>query len=173
MSFRDSNISGFPGYFIGRDGILYRNGRPLKSYYHKRYMRNVLHNGKSRKNVKLHRLVAEVYIPNPDNLPVVMHLNDDRTDNRVENLRWGTQKENVHDAIQKGRLKVQGSDNPMYGVHKYGFNSPHHKLSKRNLRRIHRLYSKGYTKKYIAHRIGVKGATISNYLNKKHYKFLN
>ena len=82
MSFRDSNIPGFPGYFISRDGILYRNSRPLKSYYHKRYMRNVLHNGKSRKNVKLHRLVAEVYIPNPDNLPVVMHINDDRTDNR-------------------------------------------------------------------------------------------
>lgn len=80
-------------------------------------MRNQLHNGTFRKNIKLHRLVALVYIPNPDNLPVVMHLNDDPTDNRVENLKWGTQKQNVKDAINKGRLKLKGKDNPMYGVH--------------------------------------------------------
>lgn len=117
MDILKGNIRGFPGYFISKTGILYRNGKPLKSYFHKGYMRNQLHNGTLYKNIKLHRLVAETYIPNPDNLPVVMHLNDDPTDNRVENLKWGTQKQNVNDAINKGRLKIKGKYNPMYGVH--------------------------------------------------------
>lgn len=41
-----------------------------------------------RKSYKVSRLVALAFIPNPNNLPVVMHLNNIRTDNRAENLRW-------------------------------------------------------------------------------------
>ena len=50
-------------------------------------------NGKD-KVFRIHRLVAEAFIPNPENKPFIDHINTIRDDNRIENLRWCTQKEN-------------------------------------------------------------------------------
>ena len=47
----------------------------------------------------IHRLIAEAFIPNPHNKPMIDHINTDRTDNRVSNLRWCTQKENMNNPI--------------------------------------------------------------------------
>lgn len=51
-------------------------------------------NGK-RKNHYVHRLVAMAFIPNPDNLPVIDHIDHDRANNSATNLRWMTQGDNV------------------------------------------------------------------------------
>ena len=49
----------------------------------------------------IHRLVAETFIPNPNKLPCIDHINTISTDNRVENLRWCTLKENMNNPITK------------------------------------------------------------------------
>lgn len=63
-------------------GINYNNGRHISK--------------------RIHRLVAEAFIPNPENLPIVMHKNNDKQDNTVENLKWGTVSENTQQAFDDG-----------------------------------------------------------------------
>lgn len=63
------------------------------------------------KMCKVHRLVADAFVPNPDNLPEVHHKNHDRKDNRVQNLAWVTRAEQMdkHWRMAQGtRLRVVG-----------------------------------------------------------------
>ena len=54
--------------------------------------------------MKVARLVAEAFLPNPGQKPFVLHLNDDATDNRLANLQWGDHAENVRQALERGRF---------------------------------------------------------------------
>ena len=82
---------------------------------YKGYLEVVLTKNGKRKQFKVHRLVAEAFIPNPENKPCIDHINTVKSDNRVENLRWVTYKENSNN--EKTLEKFKGENHHFFGKH--------------------------------------------------------
>jgi hypothetical protein len=98
------------GDVMGPKGLLSLNGS------HKYHQVHIYQSG-TRYIDYAHRLVAEAFIPNPDNKAEVNHINGDKKDNRVANLQWVTRAENMKHAYDAGLVKVPimfGEDNPAY-----------------------------------------------------------
>lgn len=106
-------VEGFPLYAVTTCGRIFsRNGYPaIKQTFTERkpgrdkkgYLGITLCAGADHhKWIRVHRLVAQVFIPNPLRLPCVRHLNGVPSDNRVSNLAWGTYKENEEDKHAHG-----------------------------------------------------------------------
>ena len=109
------DIEGYEGLYqvsnLGRVRSLNYNhtGNPklLKlSLVRSGYNQCQLWNGGCAKMVLVHRLVAEAFIPNPDDLPQVNHKNEIKADNRVVNLEWCTSKYNMNYGTGVERNKI-------------------------------------------------------------------
>jgi len=91
-----------PNYLITTDGNVYscRSDKFMKKQcckgngYYEKVILNI-DNGIKR-NMRVHRLVAMAFLDNPDNLSDVDHINNNRSDNRIENLRWLSHKDNMN-----------------------------------------------------------------------------
>ena len=99
-------IADYPDYSINENG-------EVKSIYVSKmlkprtagrgYFCYQLRNEKGIKNEYIHRLVAKTFIPNPDNLPQVDHIDGNKANNHVSNLRWVSNYQNIHAFSFEGR----------------------------------------------------------------------
>lgn len=105
---KHDNVDGFPGYYLSKSGKLWRHVGTkwirCKEYLSPKGYLHVNLNGPIK---RLNRLVAKTYLPNPHNLPVVMHLDNNKLNNSITNLKWGTYKENSQQMMREGRNKGQ------------------------------------------------------------------
>lgn len=84
----------------------------------KGYLRVPLRNENGIKKVRVHRLVAETFLPNPENKVQVDHKNGVKIDNRLINLRWLSDVENKQAAIEKGCKKTSTNQSAQYRLKK-------------------------------------------------------
>lgn len=66
-------------------------------------------------NKKIHRLVAQAFIPNPEDKPCVNHIDNNRSNNVVSNLEWVTVRENNSHMVKQGRQYKGGKRNSLTG----------------------------------------------------------
>lgn len=136
-------IPDFPGYQVSNHGQVKnsKTGKILKPYKMSKgyYTVGFWSDGK-KKRLSIHRLVAQAFLPNPDNLSEVNHINGCKTDNNVCNLEWATGSNNVLHAYQTGLRKT--------------------KLSAIQVTEIRNLIKQGLTQREIASKFSVSHSTI-------------
>lgn len=151
-------VPGWPGYYVTKTGRVFStrpaNGHPnakqkvreLKTRLDGRgYLDVDLHDGRGgHGKMRVHRLLLMAFVgPPPSPKHLGRHLNDIKTDNRLENLAWGTDQENKADAKRNGRLAC-------------GEQVGTAKLTERQVRKIHALGVNGLTIRQIAERLSVE-----------------
>ena len=89
------------GRFIEKKGQspAYLHERILSTHIHKGYEMIGLYSNNKGKTFSVHRLIANAFIPNPNNFPHIDHINTISTDNRIENLRWVNRSMNMMNEI--------------------------------------------------------------------------
>ena len=123
------DIKGFEGYYqvsnLGRvrslDREIYHSYNKTISHYkgsimklskrRKGYLGLVLMKGNKQKSFLVHRLVAEAFIPNPNNYDQVNHIDENKTNNQVDNLEWCNCKYNVNYGSCIERMKATRTNN--------------------------------------------------------------
>lgn len=115
----------------------------------------------------IHQLVAQAFLDNPDNKPIVNHINGIKTDNNVNNLEWATYSENLSHAYNTG-LRTSVSSKAI------GQKNYKRKLKPEQVIEIKRLLAEGnLTHKEIATKFSVARSTITEIKSGRRWKHLN
>ena len=159
-------IKNAPGYYIDKSGKVFTTivaGRwkePLRELgvtpNRDGYLTVRIYINGKRTRKPMHRLLAEAFLPNPNGFKVVRHLNDIKTDNRLENLAWGTCDDNAKDMVRNGK-SVRGR--PIARSH-HGSKNPNAKLTPLQVDEIRQTWNPGITYADLGRKYGVTYVTI-------------
>ncbi|QBQ74604.1 HNH endonuclease [Burkholderia phage BcepSauron] len=163
-------ISGFPDYMVSTHGrvkslaravTFERAGRSvtrtapekiLKQQDHTQVYKSVsLYRGGHQHLMLVHRLVADGFVKNPQNLPVAMHGDDNKHNNHYKNLTWGTHKKNVQDAHASGLANTARGSQAAKAV-----------VNEAQVLEIVRLLNSGVTQKEAASMYGLSRSSVSH-----------
>ena len=135
------DVKGYEGkYTVSPEGIVWnliKNREVAQFDTYNGYLCVNLYKDGKKKNCRVHRLVAEAYIPNPEDKPEIDHIDGNRKNNDISNLRWVTSAENKANVEVRGRKisrtpikcvetgevfksMVQAAE--WAGIHRYGIN---------------------------------------------------
>ena len=102
------SIEGYDSYFVNENGEVWSSKRNkyLTKSFNKGYAKVIIKINRVHHNKLIHRLVAEAFIPNPENKPQVNHIDGNKSNNHVSNLEWCNQSENNKHAFKNGLMKI-------------------------------------------------------------------
>lgn len=158
-------IKNFPNYYVSNFGRIWsvskNNFKKLRKNKYG-YMITDLYNKNINYTFIIHRLVAEYFVPNPENKPEVNHKDGNKENNRADNLEWVTRKENIQHAIVNKLINNKGENNKQSI------------LTEKDVKEIiYLLKHTSLTQLEIAERFNVSFQTISEIKLQKTWKYLN
>lgn len=166
-------------YYVTENGEIisfnYNSPRKIKQQTWQGYKLVKMQINKKQHTFKVHRLVAECYLPNPNNLPEVDHRDCNKLNNHVSNLEWVTKKENHDRAVKNGLLiKSENSKIKMSKI-KQGSKNPIARLSEQDIKWIRENYiprDKKFGSTALSKKFGVAQCTISQINSNKKWKHI-
>jgi hypothetical protein len=156
-------IRSYPKYAVSDAGKVMRisTGRVLRVHLNNGYPQVRLYHRRKNKSLRVHRLVAECHVPNPNQLPQVNHKNGIKTDGSAVNLEWVTGAQNVQHAYTHGlRLSLKGSEHGRS------------KLTESDILQIRFLVSKGSSVSTVAKLFNISRGQTSRIVSRKRWAHL-
>lgn len=145
-------------YSLPRKGTWQKSPRKLKHFLSEYYYVMLCKDGKTKKK-RLHRLLADNFIPNPKNKPIVNHKDGDKLNNSLDNLEWATNAENIRHAYKIGLIQPKRgglNGNSVLTIDEV-----------RQIRQIAYNRGKNYNRKELSLRYGVSECTIKEIVGRK------